>query len=169
MIYAYSDGSSRGNPGPGGYGAVIFNKQNEIIYTYQKQEKLITNNQAELKAILHVFSIMQTLYPDEHCIIYSDSSYCVNICNDWIYSWARNNWMNSKKRIIENIELIKELYKYLNIDFFNCEVKKCSGHSGIIGNELADALATKDLNRFKLICKENQITILPNIDINEIT
>lgn len=169
MLYAYTDGSSRGNPGPGGYGVVIFNNKDEIIYTYQKQEKLITNNQAELKAILHVFSIMQTLYPDEYCVVYSDSVYCVNICNDWIYLWARNNWINSKKNVIENLELIKELYKYLSIDFFNCEVKKCGGHSGVIGNELADALATNDLNKYKLICEENQIITVPGADISKIT
>ena len=63
MIHIWTDGSSRGNPGPGGYGVVIIN-DNEVVYKYNKQEQKITNNQAEMKAVLHAFEIAENLYPN---------------------------------------------------------------------------------------------------------
>jgi ribonuclease HI len=64
-------------------------------------------------------------------------------------TWARNNWMNTKKRTVENLDLVKELYNYLNIPFFNCQVVKCKGHMGEVQNELADALATNNATKWK--------------------
>lgn len=116
-IEIYTDGSCRKNPGPGGFGVICFN-ENKIIQVIKKQNSNITtNNREELKAILTAFKLSQTKYKNKICIIYSDSAYCVNICNDWIHAWARNGWKNSKKKEIENIDLIKELYNYINIDF----------------------------------------------------
>jgi ribonuclease HI len=159
MIHIWTDGSSKGNPGPGGYGVVIL-QNNNIIYQYNKQENKITNNQAEIKAVLHAFELAQTKYANETCIIHSDSAYAVNMCNNWIFTWAKNNWINSKKKIVENVELVKSLYKYLSKDFFNCQVVKTNGHSNIVENELADALATNDMNKFNKIVQEKNIGII---------
>jgi ribonuclease HI len=159
MIHIWTDGSSKGNPGPGGYGVVIL-QNNNIIYQYNKQENKITNNQAEIKAVLHAFELAQTKYANETCIIHSDSAYVVNMCNNWIFTWAKNNWINSKKKIVENVELIKSLYKYLSKDFFNCQVIHCKSHCGILENELADALATNDMNKFNKIVQEKNIGII---------
>lgn len=140
----YTDGSSKGNPGHGGYGVVEYDiKSNIIFYIYSEYFKNVTNNQMELKAILHVFKLAAA-DPDNKYIIYSDSAYAVNMINSWIWAWSKNNWKNSKKQIVENLDLVKELYNYLNINFFNCQILKCDGHSGNIGNELADALAKGD-------------------------
>lgn len=153
-IEIYTDGSCRKNPGPGGFGVICFN-ENKIIQVIKKQNSNITtNNREELKAILTAFKLSQTKYKNKICIIYSDSAYCVNICNDWIYTWARNGWKNSKKKEIENIDLIKELYNYINIDFFNCQVRKCRGHANNIKNELADALATNNIKKFSNLLKD---------------
>lgn len=163
MIKIYTDGSARNNGqknSEGGYGVAVFNEQNELIHIYSEQCIHITNNQAELKAILYALQLARTLYKDKICIIYSDSAYCVNICNNWIYTWAKNNWINSKKQQIENIHLIQSLYNYLTIDFFNCQVCKCRGHSNEIGNEIADALATNNRKKFKQLLQENNIKIL---------
>lgn len=156
MIEIYTDGSSRGNPGEGGYG-IISLIDNTIDYYYSEKNNNVTNNQMELKAIIHALKIINKKYRNEECIIYSDSAYCVNICNDWIFSWAKNNWQNSKKEEVKNIDLIKELYELLKIDFPNFIIKKCSGHSNIIGNELADAIATNNLTKFTKIIKENDL------------
>ena len=159
MIRIYTDGSCKKNPGPGGFGVVVLSEENNVLeYFYNEKCSETTNNREELKAILYAFELAQTKYKNEDCLIYSDSAYCVNICNDWIHSWARNGWKNSKKMTVENVDLIQLLYKYLNIDFFNCQVLKTNGHVGVVGNELADALATFNDKKFKKIVKENNVT-----------
>lgn len=142
--------------GDGGYAVVIL-LNNIIEYSYSKQLANVTNNQMELQAILHAFKHIISKNPEEDFVIYCDSAYCVNICNDWIFTWAKNNWINSKKEEIKNINLIKELYSYLKIDFPNFKIEKISGHSNILGNELADALCSNNEAKFAKIKKENNI------------
>lgn len=169
----YTDGACSRNPGPGGFGVVsltesqIRTKNNwdewctdhyeqKIEYRYSEYCEQTTNNREELKAILHVFQLAAA-DKDNNYIIYSDSAYAVNMINSWIYNWAKNNWKNSKNKEIENIDLVKSLYNYLNIDFFNCQVVKVEGHAKILGNELADALATKNYDKYLKLLKQNQI------------
>lgn len=170
----FTDGACSGNPGPGGFGVVLLNsitipsidphgnisdkKIIRIEYNYSEHCEQTTNNREELKAILHVFKLAAA---DPSCeyLVYSDSAYAVNMINSWIYSWAKNNWLNSKKQVVENLDLVKELYSYLTIDFFNCQVKKVSGHAGELGNELADALATNNDEKLKKLVKHYNLII----------
>ena len=156
MIVFYTDGACKGNPGPGGFG-VISLQNNEILYDYAEYCEETTNNREEMKAILHVFKLIEFSKVKDTVVIYSDSAYCVNMINDWIWKWANNGWKNSKKQTVENIDLVKELYKYLTIEFFPCQVIKIKGHCGIIENELADALATKDKAKYKKILDKHNI------------
>lgn len=168
----FTDGACSGNPGPGGFGVVSLNSITipsidpngnigdkniiRIEYNYSEQCEQTTNNREELKAILHVFKLAAA---DPSCeyLVYSDSAYAVNMINSWIYSWAKNNWLNSKKQVVENLDLVKELYSYLTIDFFNCQVVKIPGHSGYVGNELADALATGDCKKWNHLLETNEL------------
>ena len=88
--------------------------------------------------------------------IYTDSAYCYNALNTWIYSWARNNWTNSKKQEVKNKDIFEEIYNNYIENFSNCQIriKKIKGHSGILGNEIADALATEDEVRLDLLLWE---------------
>lgn len=156
MIEIYTDGSSRGNPGKGGFGVVIL-KDNELIDYISRQYSDVTNNRMELEAILVALQFIFLEYEQEECIIYSDSAYCVNICNQWIYNWAKNGWVRGKNEEIKNLDIIQNMYKYIKVDFPNFIIKKCAGHSNIIGNELADALASDNQAKFKTILKENNI------------
>ena len=149
----YTDGACKGNPGPGGYGVVEM-KDNKILYEYSEYCDNTTNNREELKAILHVFELAAADKSNTY-IIYSDSSYAVNIINDWIFTWVKNNWINSKGNQVENLDLILNLYKYVTINFFNCQVKKCTAHVGEVGNELADALATNNQSKYNKLKKEH--------------
>jgi ribonuclease HI len=63
--------------------------------------------------------------------------------------WAANGWRNSKKVTVENADLMKALWGYISREFPNFEIQQCKGHNGDLGNELADALATKDLKKFE--------------------
>lgn len=170
MVEIYTDGSSKGNPGPGGFGVIslidvqIRSKDNwstaketkVIRYSYSEYCEKTTNNREELKAILHVMRIADS-DPDNNYIIYSDSAYAVNICNDWIFNWSKNNWLNSKKKEIENKDLVQNLYLYINKNFLNFQVRKTKGHSNILENELADALATNNGKKYKKLIKDNSI------------
>lgn len=176
MISIYTDGACSYNPGPGGYGVVVIALQkseklnsdgNKVIY---EESAVIdyamhtvsdtTNNQMELAAMLKAFEIATEL--EEECNIYCDSAYVVNIVNNWIYGWERNGWTRSKGQPIENLPLIKELYNYLITDFFKSKVKviKVKGHSGRVGNELADALATNDMKKFTKLVRDSNLAII---------
>ena len=143
----YTDGSSKGNPGPGGYGVVEYDiKSNTIFYTYSEYFKNVTNNQMELKAILHVIKLAAADKENSY-LVYSDSAYAVNSINIWMYGWARNGWVNSKKKPVENLDLIQEIYSYLEFPMENFDLRKINGHSGHLGNELADALAKNNMKK----------------------
>lgn len=165
MITMYCDGSARNNGrenSSGGYGLVIF-KDNALVYAGGEQCINTTNNREELKALIHALQLTQSRFKDEICVIYSDSAYVVNMCNDWIRNWARNGWMNSKKVTVENLDLVQQIYKYIILDFPNFQISKVSGHSGIFGNELADAIATNNKAKYDKILSENDIPNLVEI------
>ena len=156
MIKFFVDGACKGNPGPGGFG-VISLQNNEVFYEYSEYCEDTTNNREEMKAILHVFKLVDDSRVRDNVIIYSDSAYCVNMINDWIWKWANNNWKNSKKQTVENLDLVLELYKYLTIEFFPCQVMKVRGHAGEVANELADALATNNVKKFEKLLQMHNI------------
>jgi len=168
MLYIYIDGSCRGNgkkDSQGGFGVVIFDDRSNLIDAYCEYFNNVTNNQMELKAFLKTFELLNTKYKNQQATIYSDSAYCINILNSWIYKWSQNNWQNSKGEKIKNLDMILSLYEYYNINFFINQIYiiKVDGHKGIIGNELADALAQADVPKFSNIILQNHI----NIDLSE--
>lgn len=145
MIF-YTDGSAHPNPGPGGFGVVKLNDDNQLIKCYSQQYKKVkvTNNRMELEAILYVmlkYGTKQNGEWDEIPIVYSDSSYCVNTLNDWMFRWASNHWMKSDKKIPENLDLIQTYYDHWQ-EGFRIDLRKIKGHAGEEWNELADDLAT---------------------------
>ena len=157
----YVDGACSGNGkqnSKGGFGMVVYDDNKNLIDAYSHHEENTTNNIQELKAVLRAMLLYGSKTNDIP-LVYSDSAYCVNICNDWIHTWAKNNWLNSKKKEVENLDLIKIIYKYLNIEFFNCQVVKEKGHCGVPGNEIADALATGNKEKINKIIEKNNLSI----------
>ena len=164
MLHIYIDGSCRGNgkkDSQGGFGVVIFDDHCNLIDAYCEQFDNVTNNQMELKAFLKTFELLNTKYKNQQATIYSDSAYCINILTSWIYFWNKNNWKTAKDETIKNLDIILSLYKYYTIDFFINQINftKVDGHKGIIGNELADALAQADVPKFSNIILKNHINI----------
>lgn len=150
------DGACSGNPGPGGY-AVVSLEENELVYSYVEDFPHTTNNRMELMAILHVMKLAAEDKENDY-LVYSDSAYAINSITNWIYGWARNGWMNSKKKQVENIDLMQEIYQYVEFPMSNFKLEKVHGHDGLLGNELADALASKNkLKYLNLIKKDNII------------
>lgn len=141
----YVDGSAHPNPGPGGFGVVVVN-QGRIIDVYDKQfNGPVTNNEMELKAILWAFLNYAVKIDGKQSqmipIVYSDSAYCVNTLNEWVFGWAKNGWIKSDKKVPENLKLIKVYYEWYQKGY-RINLKKIKGHAGHEFNELADELAT---------------------------
>lgn len=167
-IEIYTDGACQGNPGRGGWSCIVYDKEaNALKYAMEGEEEdwtltETTNNRMEIHGLLHALYLATTWYSNDVCIIYCDSSYCVNMFNEWINSWASNGWTNSKKEIVKNFDLVKKLYEYKKIDFPNFHVVKCKGHTeDDIGNQLADAYAvshyTGNASKIVEILKKNNI------------
>lgn len=164
-IEIFTDGACGGNPGPGGWATIRYDKETNTITDAYSSFRIedTTNNRMEIEALLQALVLATTKYKNDVCLIYSDSAYCVNMFNDWINTWASNGWTNSKKEIVKNYDLVKKLYEYKKIDFPNFQVLKIKGHADNIGNELADAYAvsayTSDASKLAKILKENDITL----------
>ena len=151
----YTDGSCIGNGkanAKGGYGIVGVDDNGSVQFIRAKRSDNTTNNREELKAILYVM-----LNYGEKCddwgqppIVYSDSAYCVNTFNDWMFRWANNGWIKSDKQIPENLDLIQAYYDHYQKGY-RIELVKIKGHSGNKWNELADELATGRITKEKIL------------------
>jgi ribonuclease HI len=143
----YTDGSCLGNgkaANSGGFGVVVLDKDKNLVYTYNKSCENTTNNREELKAILYAFfnyGVKDNGGFTQVPVVYSDSSYCVNTFNEWMFNWAKNGWINSSKKKPENLDLIIEYYNWYQKGY-RIDLRKIKGHAGHEWNELADQLAT---------------------------
>ena len=141
MIY-YTDGACSGNgtkKSSGGYGVVGMDDNGVVRYCRSHFSSPTTNNKEELKAVIWVM-LCDGLNPNTP-IVYSDSAYVVNTFTNWMFGWARNDWVKSDGKEPENLDLIQTYYNLLNVGY-KIDLRKVPGHAGILGNELADKLAT---------------------------
>ena len=141
-MIAFTDGSCRNNGregSSGGFGVIFVNDDGTYHSCYQKFCDNTTNNKEEIKAILYVFLKYGKMRPAP--VVYSDSAYCVNMLNDWIFKWARNNWLKSDNKTPENLDLVTAFYEYY-LKGYQIDLRKIKGHAGIEWNEIADKLAT---------------------------
>ena len=118
------------------------------MFTYAKRSTNTTNNREELKAIL--FSLITYGRNKPTPIVYSDSAYCVNTFNDWMFRWASNNWIKSDGNSPENLDLIQAYYDFYNKGY-RIDLRKIKGHVGHKYNELADKLATGKISEEEAI------------------
>lgn len=131
----YTDGSSKGNPGPGGYGAIIFDEKNvkEIGGWMEKT----TNNRMEITAAIKA---LQNLPIDTTVEICTDSEYLMKGITVWIKNWQKNDWRTKNKKQVLNKELWLELLA--ETDKRKIEWKKVLGHSNHKLNDRCDQIAT---------------------------
>ena len=142
-VTIYTDGACSGNPGPGGWGAVMI--YNDIKKEISGGSKETTNNIMEITAVIESLKLLK-----EPCEVelYSDSSYVVNaFLQNWIESWQKNNWRNSKKEEVKNKELWLELIELTKVHKVN--FNKVKGHSDNDLNNRCDYLATHAIEDFK--------------------
>ncbi len=141
-IIIFSDGSSLGNPGPGGFGAVLLLSRENKVLELGGYERETTNNRMELTAAIEALMAIKEI--EGRAIIHTDSAYVLNGITGWIYGWQKNNWITSQKEPVLN----RDLWQKLLIEVENRSSlggvawEKVKGHAGILGNERADVIAT---------------------------
>ena len=144
IVRIYTDGACSGNPGPGGWGAVLMYA--EQVKEICGGEPNTTNQRMEIKAVIEALKALKV--SDWEVTVYSDSAYVVNAFNqNWIDNWQRNGWRNSKKDAVANQDLWQELISLIGKNRVRFE--KVKGHAGNEWNERCDQLARqgiKDLN-----------------------
>ena len=132
----FTDGSSRPNPGPGGWGVVKV-KEGVVIEQRYGHAADTTNNRMELTALIEAFSLTS---PDEALNIYTDSELCVNTITKWAAAWEQNGWKR-KSGPIQNLELVKKLYELAQARP-KVQLTWIEAHNGWRWNEYADSLST---------------------------
>ena len=142
-IKIYTDGACVGNPGPGGWAAIVLleNKKKELF----GGEKLTTNNRMELTATIKALEYcnqQETKQPSlKHIKIFTDSTYVKDGITVWINNWEKNNWKTSDKKNVKNVDLWKRLKELTQLN--PVEWNWIKGHSENSMNDLADKLAKK--------------------------
>jgi len=136
MIKIYTDGSCIGNPGSGGWAAIILNGDKQDIISGRK--KNTTNNQMELMAAIKALVFLKK---KQKIRIYTDSNYVKEGITNWIKIWEKNNWKTANKKKVKNVELWIKLNTLSN--FHDVEWQWVKGHSGDPMNNMVDKLAKK--------------------------
>ena len=140
-IIIYTDGACSGNPGPGGWGAIL-------MYKDAKKEisggcKQTTNNIMEITAVIEALKCLKV---ESDVQVYSDSAYTVNAFNQgWIYNWMKNGWRTANKEPVKNKELWQELYaltKKHKVEFI-----KVKGHADNEFNNRCDEMARNEISK----------------------
>ena len=140
-IFIWSDGASRGNPGPGGWGVVIVSPEKDAV-ELGGEDKHTTNNRMELTGAISALAYVSKNIPlnENKIIIHTDSSYVINGITKWVHGWRKNNWMTSQKEEVLNRDLWEKLFSLTAGK--KIEWKYVAGHSGTPGNERCDEIAT---------------------------
>lgn len=140
-VTIYTDGACSGNPGPGGWGAVLMHNDN--IKEISGYNKNTTNNIMEITAVIKALKLLKYECEVE---IYSDSAYVVNAFKQkWIENWKKNNWKTSNKEDVKNKELWEELDRLVSMH--KVKFIKVKGHSDNEWNNRCDELATGEIKK----------------------
>lgn len=162
FITIFTDGSSRGNPGPGGWGAVVIEEKGgqTVLTELGGGVANTTNNRMELTASLRG---IEHTPKDSDILVYTDSSYLINGITKWVKGWKRNGWQTQTKQDVLNKDLWMDLSE--TIETRNVTWKYVGGHVGILGNERCDHIATAfaDGRELKLYSGPLKAYDLPNI------
>ena len=138
-VEIYTDGACRGNPGPGGWGALL--RYGDVDKQLYGGEHLTTNNRMELKAVIEALSALS-----KPCkvTLTSDSTYVLKGLSEWLPNWKKRDWRTAGKKPVKNGDLWKTLDDLA--EMHEIEWHWVKGHSGHIENELVDQLANRGID-----------------------
>ncbi len=139
VIEIYTDGACRGNPGPGGWGALLIagNRQKKMY----GGDPETTNNRMELMAAIQALNALDA---DSYVQLYTDSKYVMDGINEWMPNWKKRGWKTAARKPVKNKDLWQDLDAAVNrhaVDWFWVK-----GHAGNPGNEMADQLANQGID-----------------------
>lgn len=136
QVVIYTDGACKGNPGPGGWGALL--RYGEVEKELFGGDPQTTNNRMEMTAVIE--SLRALTRPME-VVIYTDSVYVMQGMTVWIHSWIQRGWKTADKKPVKNVELWQALHE--QVQRHQVQWQWVKGHSGDPGNERADELANR--------------------------
>lgn len=141
-VQVFTDGACSGNPGPGGWGAILRagDKEKEL----SGGEPLTTNNRMELTAAI---SALEALNRPCRVEVFTDSSYLRDGITRWIHTWRRNGWRTAEKKPVKNADLWQRLDEALRTH--DVSWRWVRGHAGHLENERADRLAREAMSPYK--------------------
>jgi len=142
VVEVYADGACRGNPGPGGWGAILRSRGTERELF--GGERATTNNRMELTAVIRA---LEALTRSCRVDVYTDSQYVQKGISEWIYSWKRRGWRTADKKPVKNEDLWRRLDELASAHAV--EWHWVRGHSGHVENERADALANRGIDEME--------------------
>ena len=136
QVIIYADGACKGNPGLGGWGALLrFGATEKEIFG---GEMVTTNNRMELRGVIEA---LRLLTRECEVVVYTDSSYVQKGISEWIHGWKRNGWRTADKKPVKNDDLWRQLDEL--VATHQIEFRWVKGHAGNEGNERADVLANR--------------------------
>jgi ribonuclease HI len=138
VVTIYTDGACKGNPGPGGWGALLqFGTREKELFG---GEPLTTNNRMELTAVIRALAALKRPCAVE---LYTDSQYVRNGITEWLADWKRRDWLTADRKPVKNVDL----WQALEREAARHEIRWhwVKGHAGHDGNERADALANRGI------------------------
>lgn len=150
-VIIFTDGSSRGNPGPGGWGAIVV--LNGLVQELGGGEDHTTNNKMELQAAVEALRFVETqTISDATILIHTDSSYVIQGITKWIKAWVENDWVTAQDEPVVNKEEWRKLIGVVEILEENNKLTwvYLRGHVGIPGNERVDGIATAFADKKKI-------------------
>ena len=139
-VVIYTDGACKGNPGPGGWGAWLRSGEHER--EIWGGEALTTNNRMELTAVIEALAVLKTR---SRVVLHLDSDYVRQGITNWIHGWKRKGWRTATGQPVKNIDLWQRLDAL--VQAHETEWHWVRGHSGDPGNERADTLANRGVDR----------------------
>jgi ribonuclease HI len=138
-VEIFTDGACRGNPGPGGWGALLRYGDNERSLCGGEHET--TNNRMELMAVIKGLSALQRSC---EVTVTSDSTYVLKGIQEWMPNWKKKGWKTASKKPVKNVDLWQQLDELVELHTINWQWVK--GHSGHAENEIADQLANRGID-----------------------
>lgn len=158
MIRIFTDGSSKGNPGPGGWGAII--QKSDKVIELGGPDKHTTNNRMEMTAIAEALEFVGNT--EDQISIFTDSKYTIDGITKWVTGWQRNGWLTKNKTEVLNKDLWQRLHGLVQNK--NISWNHVAGHVGIPGNERVDTIANGfaseiDVPLFEGLAKDYKISL----------
>lgn len=139
-ILVFSDGASKGNPGPGGWGAIVATKDH--VVELGGKEAHTTNNRMELVAATEALRKAHALSENAPIVVHTDSAYVIQGIVKWVAGWKRRGWVTQKNEPVLNRELWEDLSAVVEGHAGKIEWEHVGGHVGVVGNERVDEIAS---------------------------